>query len=259
MMTPHNEMQQILKDKCQRCFLADIKTCATANCCNLKLCTACFYHPDHACGPGPNSRPLRRCLKRCQQRLDSGWGERCWEPCKRAIDHKGFCDCLMDHSAAWSPRRVSLTAAVDQVPICPPMYSSVQPIAKAAAGIVSSTVMHYIGDGDQWHEWRPSASKGYGRGNALSSASSSSTMQPQQSLNQYIAAATGIPEPQASSSVSDGPISSSEDSMDSQGWMSCRPFRSRPFKHAYAHFLLSYMHYSFFSVCLSETTCIEQQ
>ena len=104
MMAPHNELQQIIKNKCQRCFLS--RLCALTPCCNLSMCTKCFFHDDHPCGPGTKSVPVRRCLNRCHQRLDNGWGDRCWMACKRAYEHQGFCDCLGDHSGWRAPIRV---------------------------------------------------------------------------------------------------------------------------------------------------------
>ena len=102
-MTPHNELQQELKNKCQRCFLVPHLICAITPCCDLNMCPTCFFHDDHACGPGTKSAPVRRCLQRCQYRLDNGWGDRCWSVCKRAYDHQGLCDCLGDHTGWAGP------------------------------------------------------------------------------------------------------------------------------------------------------------
>ena len=129
-MVPSSKLQQKLKNKCQRCFIADMATCATAHCCKLNLCPSCFFHPDHSCGPGPNRFPIRRCLQRCQQRLDFGWGSRCWEVCKRAYDHKGFCDCLQDHRGK-SPTHMSESLQIaDKVPQCPIATNVMKPTPK---------------------------------------------------------------------------------------------------------------------------------
>ena len=123
MMTPHNELQQTLKNKCQRCFLVPRLFCASTPCCNLNMCTKCFFHDDHPCGPGTKSVPVRRCLDRCHQRLDNGWGDRCWMACKRAFDHQGFCDCLGDHTGWAGPCRV---------PQCPIFTNVLKPVPKSS-------------------------------------------------------------------------------------------------------------------------------
>ena len=135
-------LQQLLKDKCQNCFIVDIKLCATAKCCNLELCKSCFFDADHACGPGPATMRFPRCLERCQYRLDFGWGACCWHRCQRAKCHEGLCNCQQDHRGKLMAHMISTPDRlhiVERVPLCP---AAVPQCAAGAQQYLSSKAKH---------------------------------------------------------------------------------------------------------------------
>ena len=133
------------------CYTADIEVCATANCCNLILCEKCFFHEDHTCGPcGPSNRPVPRCLLRCQYRYDSGWGDRCWSDCKRAVGHRDICVCLQDHRGRPGWDQIPLALEVPPVPIGAYIINGSYVARK------KTKAMQKLIPCIQRHKWRPS-------------------------------------------------------------------------------------------------------
>ena len=163
---------------CHICRAIPFNRCAFKECCNLVVCCQCFMKADEStfcqvCNPvnrivdsSKFNLPVPRCLRQCAKHYESGWGERCNNDCKRAIGHQDYCDCLQDHT-----RRPGW----DSCPTfdSPDSFHRAYPIGsrRYSKYCRDHGITHYVGDGDEWHEWQP----GKGKGKHSSSSSQSSS------------------------------------------------------------------------------------